>query len=123
MKIRMKGNSIRLRLSKTDLRTLEENLIVEEKTNFGNALFIYQLLPSAKHENLDAVMEDGVIKIFIPETFSKVWNNNEIVSLVSQKDLANGEQLHILVEKDFQCLDKTTEDQTDFFINPNTSCK
>ena len=31
--------------------------------------------------------------------------------------------MKILVEKDFQCLDKTTEDQSDFFVNPNTTCK
>ena len=123
MKIRMKGNSIRLRLSKSDLKTLEQNLMVEEQTNFGNTALKYQLIPSSNHENLDAVLDNNMIKIFIPETFSKVWNNNEIVSLVSQKDLGNDESLHILVEKDFQCLDKTTEDQTDFFINPNTSCK
>ncbi len=123
MKIRMKGNSIRLRLSKTDLRTLEENLIVEEQTNFGSNALKYQLIPSSNHENLDAEFNNAIIQIFIPETFSKIWNNNEIVSLVSQKELGNDEPLHILVEKDFQCLDKTTEDQTDFFINPNTSCK
>jgi hypothetical protein len=123
MKIRMKGNAVRYRLSKSDLKNLELNLTIEERTNFGEATLTYQLVPSAAYQQLDAALNNNCIKIFIPEHFSKVWNSNELVSITAVKGLRDGNQLHLLVEKDFQCLDKTSEDQSDFFINPNTSCK
>lgn len=123
MKIRMKGNSIRLRLSKTDLRKLEQNEIVKEQTNFGNNILLYQLIPSALHQHLDASLQSSKIEIYIPQSFSAVWNSNDIVSISENKNLQDGSQLHILVEKDFQCLDKTSEDQSDFFVNPNKSCQ
>lgn len=123
MKIRMKGSSIRLRLSKTDLKSLEQNLMVEERTDFGDSILIYQLVPSAAHQELDASLSNHCIRIFIPEHFSRIWNSNEIVSIEARKKLNEKEELYLLVEKDFQCLDKTSEDQSDYFINPNTTCK
>ena len=123
MKIRIKGNAVRLRLSKTDLRMLEENKTVTEKTSFGATQLVYELKPVDNVETLSASFENNTITIVIPASFSSVWNANEIVSIDSRQDIGNNETLYILVEKDFQCLDKTTEDQTDYFINPNTTCK
>jgi len=33
-----------------------------------------------------------------------------------------GVQLHLLLEKDFVCLDNTAEDQSDNYPNPNKAC-
>ena len=41
MKIRIKGNSIRLRLTKTEVDNFAANGFVEEKTEFGNNYFLY----------------------------------------------------------------------------------
>ena len=123
MKIRIKGNALRLRLSKTDLRTLEQNNTVTEKTSFGINELIYELKPVHTLDTLTASFEDNKISILIPAEFSTNWNKNEIVSIDAKQNIGNGETLYILVEKDLQCLDKTTEDQTDYFINPNTICK
>ena len=123
MKIRIKGNALRLRLSKTDLKILEKNKTVTEKTSFGVTELLYELQPSSTNENLSAIFNNNKISVFIPASFSTVWNKNDIVSIDAKQDIGNNETLYILVEKDFQCLDKTTEDQSDFFINPNTTCK
>ncbi len=123
MKIRIKGNALRLRLSKTDLRMLEENKTVTEKISFGVSELLYELKPTDAFNVLSASFEINKISILIPTSFSTVWNKNDIVSIDVQQNIGNNETLYILVEKDFQCLDKTTEDQTDYFINPNTTCK
>lgn len=123
MKIRIKGNALRLRLSKTDLSMLEENKTVTEKTSFGATQLVYQLKPVDSIETLTASFENNTIFVLIPASFSSTWNANEIVSIDAQQDIGNNETLYILVEKDFKCLDKTSEDQTDYFINPNTTCK
>ncbi len=122
MKIRIKGNALRLRLSKTDLRMLEENKTVTEKTSFGANQLVYVLKPTDS-DTLSSSFENHTISVLIPASFSTVWNKNDIVSIDAQQNIGNNENLYILVEKDFQCLDKTTEDQTDYFINPNTTCK
>ena len=123
MKIRIKGNALRLRLSKTDLHTLEQNNTVTEKTSFGINELVYELKPVHTSDALSASFENNKISILIPAQFSTSWNKNEIVNIDAKQNIGNGETLYILVEKDFQCLDKTTEDQTDYFINPNTTCK
>ena len=123
MKIRIKGNALRLRLSKTDLRTLEQNNTVTEKISFGINELVYELKSVHTSDTVSANFEDNKISILIPAEFSTGWNKNEIVSIDAKQNIGNGETLYILVEKDFQCLDKTTEDQTDYFINPNTTCK
>lgn len=122
MKIRMKGNSVRLRLSKTDLLLLEKNEPVKDAVNFGPTQLYYSLVPSVAHKMLWAKFESNNIVIFIPMDFSQVWNNNDIVSTEFEQKLSDGGSLSILVEKDFQCLDKTSEDQSDFFLNPNKTC-
>jgi len=33
------------------------------------------------------------------------------------------QSLYLLIEKDFKCLDETTEDQSDNFENPNIACE
>ena len=123
MKIRIKGNTLRLRLSKTDLHTLAQNNTVTEKTSFGINELVYELKPVHTSDALSASFENNKISILIPAQFSTSWNKNEIVNIDAKQNIGNGETLYILVEKDFQCLDKTTEDQTDYFINPNTTCK
>lgn len=123
MKIRIKGNALRLRLSKTDLKALEDNITVTEKTSFGETELVYELQPSSTNDTLSAIFKNNKIIVFIPATFSTEWNKSNIVSIDANQDIGNNETLYILVEKDFQCLDKTTEDQSDYFINPNTTCK
>lgn len=43
MKIRIKGNSIRYRLTKTEVETFCKTGSYKETTNFGNSVFTYQL--------------------------------------------------------------------------------
>ena len=55
MKIRIKGNSIRLRLTKTDVQNLKEKGIVEEKTIIGSEeIFKYSLIVDEKMVNKTA---------------------------------------------------------------------
>ncbi|MBS1494852.1 MAG: hypothetical protein JST55_15165 [Bacteroidetes bacterium] len=59
------------------------------------------------------------LKVFIPSDFVKDWNTNDTVGYNTEPDVS----LQIIVEKDFKCLDETTEDQSDNFENPHTTCQ
>ncbi len=122
MKIRIKGNSIRLRLTKTEVDNFAANGFVEEKTEFGDTYFSYRMENSPHHQELAAVYQGNLITVFIPTAIAQNWTSTELVGFENKMDIGNDKQLFLLVEKDFVCLDNTFEDQSDNFPNPNAVC-
>jgi hypothetical protein len=122
MKLRIKGNSLRLRLSKSEVEKLAVDAYLEEHTSFGKNTFGYALQSKAGAVELSADFDDHKITIFIPENFIKDWHVNDVTGFDSTMHISDAESLYILVEKDFQCLEKTTEDQFDNYDNPNKTC-
>ena len=122
MKLRIKGNSLRIRLTKSEVTKLAETGYLEEQTIFPNNRFTYALKSAEHAPELFATLSNNKITIFVPEVFIKDWANNEIVGLETKMPLSDTESLYLLIEKDFVCLDETTEDQTDNYENPNKTC-
>lgn len=121
MKIRIKGNSVRMRLTKTDVSRLCETGYLEEQTIFPNTRFIYALEKTGAAQ-LSASFENNKITLFVPGSFLQDWAVNDIISLDARMPLQPGESLYLLIEKDFACLDHSTEDQSDNYENPNKTC-
>jgi hypothetical protein len=122
MKLRIKGNSIRIRLSKTEVNELCAGTSLSDNTNFGNNSFGYSVQPVNDGDSLTAIYDNGLITLFVPQSLLADWPVNSVVGFESVMALNNSDQLHLLLEKDFKCLDKTMEDQSDFFENPEKSC-
>lgn len=122
MKLRIKGNSIRLRLSKSEVEKVAIAKYLQETTSFGNRTFSYSLQIKDGGNELSADFADGEITVFIPESLIKDWAVNRVVGFESRMQINNTESLYILIEKDFQCLDKTMEDQSDNYENPDKTC-
>lgn len=122
MKLRIKDNSIRLRLTKTEIAAISEKGHVEAYTRIGPNGFGYALIRVDDAENLSASYIDDCLIVFIPEKFTRDWPTNDIVGFDARIPLQAGESLYILVEKDFACIDETTEDQSDMYPNPNQTC-
>ena len=117
MKLRIKGNSLRLRLTKTEVSKLAQTGYLEEQTSFPNNRFVYAL-QKTDVPDLSATFQNDKITILIPGFFAEEWPENNIVGLDTKIPLTATESLYLLVEKDFVCLDKTTEDQSDNYENP-----
>jgi hypothetical protein len=122
MKIRIKGNSIRLRLTKTEVDSFAKDGFIEEKTEFGDNHFSYRMESSSNHQQLSAAYSGNLITVFIPISIAENWTSTELVGFENKMDIGNNKQLFLLVEKDFVCLDNTFEDQSDNFPNPNAVC-
>ena len=123
MKIRIKGNSIRYRLTKTDIKNFEKNCFIEEKTEFlTGPSFHYRLEKKAGIANLEASFSGNRINIFVPENIAAEWTTNDVVGFDNKIDIGDGKELFLLIEKDFVCLDHTLEDQSDNYSNPNKAC-
>ena len=123
MKIRIKGNSIRLRLTKSEVDTLAATGMIEEKTEFDYNSFEYKLITKNGIDTLDAVVDNNTMTVLVPAKVAVEWPENTIVSHTHTKELKNGKSLLLLVEKDFKCIDAPPhEDQSDNYENPLLSC-
>ena len=122
MKLRIKGNSIRIRLSKTEVDQLVSGLVLSDSTSFGTNSLSYKVTPVTSGDSLTATYEKNTITLFVPNALLTEWPANSVVGFESMMPLDNSNQLHLLLEKDFKCLDKTMEDQSEFFDNPAKTC-
>ncbi|PJJ83794.1 DUF7009 family protein [Mucilaginibacter auburnensis] len=117
MKIRIKGNSIRYRLSKTEVERFTECGYVEESIEFPTLNLKYALQRSKTVENLSATLIDNTIIIYMPVKMAHEWQKEDQIGFSGTNN-----KLSLLVEKDFQCLDNTLEDQSDNYPNPSLKC-
>lgn len=118
MKIRIKGNSVRFRLTRSEVETFCEMGSYSEETRFKGSTFTYKLAAKAGISALEAAFESNTIFMFLPEAETKVWVKSTRVGYDNTMILPNGEQLYLLLEKDFVCMDETVEDQSDNYPNP-----
>src|SRR6185369_1610810 len=100
MKLRIKGNSLRFRLSKTDVAKLAVAKYLEERTSFGSNTFGYALQIEDAGDELSADFDGSKITVFIPEIFIQDWALNDVVGFDTRKQVSDAESLYILVEKD-----------------------
>lgn len=123
MKIRIKGNSIRLRLTKTDVADLKEKGMVKEETVFSfEAVFSYALFVDADSEEINAKYKDNCVTVFLPEKEAAILTDTEEITVKNSQYNGSADGLFILIEKDLQCLDDTSEDQSDMYENTKTTC-
>lgn len=117
MKIRIRENSIRFRLTKSEVATFAQTGVVQNNTNFGGAIFSYELKAEERKE-IGASFENGKITMHIPTSIAQEWTTKEMVGFDNMIQLDGGEELYLLLEKDFKCLDESIENQSDNYDNP-----
>ncbi|WP_158992819.1 hypothetical protein [Mucilaginibacter sp. L196] len=112
MKIRIKGNSLRYRLTKSDIEHFSKDGYIEETIYFGTQKLIYALQRYQENE-LTADFNDQKIVLYIPAYMANEWTTTDRIGFEN----SNG-PLYLLIEKDFKCLDNVAEDQSDNYPNP-----
>ncbi len=123
MKIRIKGNSIRYRITQKEIDNFGKNGWLEEKTEFLNGpSFSYRLEKKAGITNMEASFSGNCISIFVPENITEEWTTTDVIGFDNKMKVGEGKELFLLIEKDFVCLDHTFEDQSDNYPNPNKVC-
>lgn len=112
MKIRIKGNSLRYRLTRTDTSRLAEKGYLQEAVDFGSKQLFYAL-QVVDDEQLSATFKDDAITVYVPKTLIQEFADTDKVGFEGTHG-----NLYLLVEKDFTCLDEVAEDQSDNYPNP-----
>jgi hypothetical protein len=121
MKLRIKGSSLRLRLTQSEVRELSEGRAVEEKVPFApQATLTYRLRPDRETPEITASYAGNIIEIRVPERAALQWSRSNEVGLERSQPVPDGE-LQIALEKDFACLaPRAGEDESDNFPHPQT---
>jgi hypothetical protein len=113
VKLRIDGDSIRFRLNRRDVETFAKNGRTEVSVHFEGSTLRYVLESDDTAPGLTAEYEPGLIRVRVHAGLAAKWAGDEAVAMEATQG-----QLHILIEKDFQCLHKG-EDARDPDAYPN----
>lgn len=122
MKLRIKGNSLRLRVSPSEMERLLITGRIEETIHFAqqpDAKLTYALEQAPFKQDISVSYQPGEVTVVLSTETASEWAQGEQVGIYGSVDLGHGE-LELTVEKDFACLDKEGEDNQDTFANPKS---
>jgi hypothetical protein len=120
MKLRIKGNSLRLRVSPSEMEQLLQSGRVEETIYFGaeeHARLTYALEHSAQAETMTVRYGLQEVTVLVSSREARNWAEGEGVGLYGATDSVIG-PLELAIEKDFACMDKIEAENADTFPNP-----
>ena len=120
MKLRIKGNSIRLRLTRNEVESFSKTGLFSDMINFPGSSSLTYCLEATDQKQMSVEFVDRVIKVSVPRETANDWTQTESVGFSGDVELSNGETLKFLVEKDFACLKpRVGEDESDAYPHPN----
>lgn len=116
MKLRIRGDTLRLRLTKPEVARLAEVGLVEDATAFpGGKKLVYAL--ELAGDAVSASFADGRILIRVPPEAGRAWSASDEVGVAS----AAGVTPSVLVEKDWSCVKpRSDEDPAEMYPHPLT---
>ena len=121
MKLRINGNSLRLRISRSDLARFLEAGSLEDTVYFGREIgaeLTYALVLDHSRQAVDVESASHRVAVILPDEAGRRWAATEQVEISANVDLGPRGALSVLIEKDFACLGRSDEDNSDSFPNP-----
>jgi hypothetical protein len=121
MKLRLQSNSIRLRLKRGEVDQIVKLGRVEESIILGDGeedVFTYTLESSPKVFAPQASIRKNHILVEVPRETAVRWATGNEVGIEAKLSVGGGRELHVIIEKDFACLNGTEEQNRDTFPNP-----
>ena len=125
MKLRVLDNSIRLRLTQSEVETVSAEGLVRGRVRFaGSNTFDYILESSPATVRPEAHISNNVLTVRVPKMDVAQWADSDRISIEAEQVLDDGERLSILVEKDFHCLSpRDGEDESDMYPHPEAGSR
>ncbi len=124
MKLRLRENSIRLRLLQNEIKQLEKHGFVTESIYFRESQTLtYRLKMSEGVDKISAHFQIDEITIEIPRSLAETWIKTDQIGLQTEQKVDAEKALFILIEKDFVCVDRPMDaDNLDAFPHPKMKC-
>ncbi|MCZ2148128.1 MAG: hypothetical protein LC126_10145 [Bryobacterales bacterium] len=105
MKLRIKGNSLRLRLTRPEVARLSAGGPVEESTEFApDQILRYRIQPGEGADDIRASFGAGVAAVTVGVDRVRQWASSDETGIY-----ASAGALDIAIEKDFRCLTRPEE--------------
>jgi len=116
MKLRLNGNSLRLRLTRPEVTRLREAGTVEQSVDFGLGIVLtYRIQSRDVTDSMHAVFCNHSIMVRLPAESVATWAEGNEVGLYAQQGA-----LEITVEKDFRCLSRRPDNpESDAYSHPD----
>jgi len=119
MKLRIHGNSLRLRLSQSEVAQFSKTGFVEDSTQFAPGVkFAYTIECCSSLPAPQASYQDHWLRIQVPAAAAKEWFTTDRIAISADQPLESDKSLSILIEKDFQCLHGGEQRDPDAYPNP-----
>ncbi len=119
MKLRIRGNSVRIRVTKSELDEVLTDGSVADSARFGPESVLSYRLEVADVPAAAADFRAHTLTVRLPRAEVDRWSQPDQVSITGEQPVSSGDSLTILVEKDFECLEpRPGEDASEFFANP-----
>jgi hypothetical protein len=115
MKLRIQGNSLRLRLTQKEVAQLRAGGSVHSSLHFASGRSLtYLLASSSEATQVDADFDGDSIRVTLPLAEVAAWADGDQVGISGPPD----QPTLLLIEKDFQCLHKPGEPDPEAYPNP-----
>jgi hypothetical protein len=128
MKLRLKGNSIRVRLDRRDIEGLINRGRIDDAVRFGpgsGMAFSYTVEVGAAPRNRPtASYVAGRLWIVIDRGDAEAWRDSDRVGF-DHEQVVDGGVVRVILEKDLACLDRPVGEESDdawAFPNPSAVC-
>jgi hypothetical protein len=121
MKLRIRGNSVRIRVSKGELAAIAEAGAAEDAVRFSPDAELRYRVEVKPSGSVEAELRPPLLRVIVPQERVRTWLRPDEVSIEAEQAIGRGEVLKILLEKDYTCLAPRGdgEDDSDLFANPN----
>jgi hypothetical protein len=115
MKLRIQGDSLRLRLTQKEVAELRTGGCVQSSLHFASGRSLtYSIASSGEASQVEADFEGDNIRVMLPRAAMAAWADGDQTGISGPPDQPS----LLLIEKDFQCLHKPDELDPEAYPNP-----
>lgn len=114
MKLRTTTGSLRLRIMRSELARLGNNETLSEQIAFPNgSTLTFTLAIATQQAEVGCTFDANTIRVTIPPATYNRWSSETETGIYATLN-----NLEIIIEKDFACLDRSEADNADTFDHP-----
>jgi hypothetical protein len=116
MKLRIGGNSLRLRLTRSEVEEFAQTGIYQSSIDLAGGRLIYRL-EKTSDAAIGASISGTTITVHVPASAAEQWTGSEDIGI----ETSDSGGTKIIIEKDFACLKpRAGEDTDDHYPHPAT---
>jgi|ERR1051326_87174 hypothetical protein len=118
MKLRINGNSIRLRLSRSEVANFDATGHIEDLVDFGTIGKFTYGMTIVEDSTVTSSYNSSGLQVKVPRSLAQDWTKTDRIEISAEQPVGAGKTLQILIEKDFQCIHKPSAGDHDAYPNP-----